>query len=368
MSHTNSNQEPLPDSWEDQADVVNQPQQASTSNGYNLGANEFNPNAAAYYQQQQQQPVYGNQQYYANQGYYNQPGYNQQGYGAYPQSDGSYYQPNYNQQYVNNSSYDNRSYYQNQQYDTRGYNNNATYNKRGGQGQRPPARGAYQRQPYDQRQQFDDYNRGQPLEEPPNKSVTLREFQQQQDPTANTSTNNTTASVAAPAKVTGPAKTVSLGSSSSATPTSSSKANVVSLGGPAKAVSLSKTPSNASSNPDSSKDKELKQTSVPSTSTPSSEAPGDEEDRVDTNAAPELDSKPTTPTTKKKETLGSSETVAAKKPTSSGLSTAGTAAPATTVTGTADATPDDEDQREHVNIVFIGHVDAGKSTMGGHIL
>ncbi|TPX29967.1 hypothetical protein SeLEV6574_g08666, partial [Synchytrium endobioticum] len=27
----------------------------------------------------------------------------------------------------------------------------------------------------------------------------------------------------------------------------------------------------------------------------------------------------------------------------------------------------DEDKREHVNIVFIGHVDAGKSTMGGHI-
>lgn len=26
------------------------------------------------------------------------------------------------------------------------------------------------------------------------------------------------------------------------------------------------------------------------------------------------------------------------------------------------------DTREHVNIVFIGHVDAGKSTIGGQIL
>eukprot|EP00898_Chlorokybus_atmophyticus_P003799 jgi/Chlat1/441/Chrsp103S01013 len=30
--------------------------------------------------------------------------------------------------------------------------------------------------------------------------------------------------------------------------------------------------------------------------------------------------------------------------------------------------PEDEDQREHLNLVFIGHVDAGKSTIGGQIL
>lgn len=28
----------------------------------------------------------------------------------------------------------------------------------------------------------------------------------------------------------------------------------------------------------------------------------------------------------------------------------------------------DEDPREHLNLVFIGHVDAGKSTMSGQIL
>jgi peptide chain release factor subunit 3 len=27
-----------------------------------------------------------------------------------------------------------------------------------------------------------------------------------------------------------------------------------------------------------------------------------------------------------------------------------------------------EDHREHLNIVFIGHVDAGKSTIGGHLM
>ena len=27
-----------------------------------------------------------------------------------------------------------------------------------------------------------------------------------------------------------------------------------------------------------------------------------------------------------------------------------------------------QDAKEHFNIVFIGHVDAGKSTMGGHLL
>jgi peptide chain release factor subunit 3 len=29
---------------------------------------------------------------------------------------------------------------------------------------------------------------------------------------------------------------------------------------------------------------------------------------------------------------------------------------------------EEEVGKEHVNIVFIGHVDAGKSTMGGHLL
>ncbi len=29
---------------------------------------------------------------------------------------------------------------------------------------------------------------------------------------------------------------------------------------------------------------------------------------------------------------------------------------------------DHEDPREHINIVFIGHVDAGKSTISGQIL
>jgi peptide chain release factor subunit 3 len=28
----------------------------------------------------------------------------------------------------------------------------------------------------------------------------------------------------------------------------------------------------------------------------------------------------------------------------------------------------EETGKEHLNIIFIGHVDAGKSTMGGHIL
>ncbi len=30
--------------------------------------------------------------------------------------------------------------------------------------------------------------------------------------------------------------------------------------------------------------------------------------------------------------------------------------------------PEIEDLREHINIVFIGHVDAGKSTISGQIL
>ena len=31
-------------------------------------------------------------------------------------------------------------------------------------------------------------------------------------------------------------------------------------------------------------------------------------------------------------------------------------------------TPKAEDEKENVNIIFIGHVDAGKSTIGGHIM
>lgn len=29
---------------------------------------------------------------------------------------------------------------------------------------------------------------------------------------------------------------------------------------------------------------------------------------------------------------------------------------------------EDNDRKEHVNMVFIGHVDAGKSTIGGHLM
>jgi peptide chain release factor subunit 3 len=32
------------------------------------------------------------------------------------------------------------------------------------------------------------------------------------------------------------------------------------------------------------------------------------------------------------------------------------------------ALPEVDDLREHINIVFIGHVDAGKSTISGQIL
>jgi peptide chain release factor subunit 3 len=34
----------------------------------------------------------------------------------------------------------------------------------------------------------------------------------------------------------------------------------------------------------------------------------------------------------------------------------------------AQALVEDEDHRQHLNVVFIGHVDAGKSTIGGQIL
>jgi GTPase len=40
----------------------------------------------------------------------------------------------------------------------------------------------------------------------------------------------------------------------------------------------------------------------------------------------------------------------------------------TLLTGRVESPRADKEVKPHVNIVFIGHVDAGKSTMGGNIL
>ena len=76
-----------------------------------------------------------------------------------------------------------------------------------------------------------------------------------------------------------------------------------------------------------------------------------------------------------KDDSGRSSSTNASTPTSSSTATPSTPTTPTTTTSSqrlaeeeAQVLAEEADQREHLNVVFIGHVDAGKSTIGGQIL
>ncbi|KAI9095812.1 P-loop containing nucleoside triphosphate hydrolase protein [Phlyctochytrium arcticum] len=304
-----------PESWEDEQQQQQQQQQSGLPQQFgrmNLGGSggggggpSFNLGAAEFV------PSFGGQDTYQQ------------------QSD-----PYYQQQYYQQGGYQQQGYSQ-QQYQQGGYQ------------QRQPQQRGYQQQQgysgYSQQQQFQDYRQQQ-------------SSQQAYDPQQQAyraPTNNAPRAAAPPAK----AATISIGGSKPAAPAPApAKAVSISIGGtkpaaeapkaaaapaPAKAVSIS---IGGASKP--------KEAPAAAKEAPVVEKKEEEPSKAEEKAEPKVEQ------TEKK--------VAEETP-------------AETAAAETDEAEDDEEEdkvdeedmdigKEHINIVFIGHVDAGKSTMGGHLL
>lgn len=310
-----------PDSWEDelskQTEGVNlngRPSLQAQAQTFRPGVASFQPGAPAFHPGQQFQQYGGYpqyQQYGQQQGYY--PAYDQQGYGQY----GAYAQQpgNYNQIY-------------NTQYG--GYNNQGM---------------GYQQQAQQRPQQ--------PRQAPEKPNA----------PTSDASAPQPTTAASKPASTAPPkAKVLSIGGDAAAAP----KTKVLSIGTPASSAASNK--------------------STPSTqSTQTSASPGD---TLGTAAAEAGSKVMATKAIEKTEKKAEQKAAAAGKTSpapSSGRSSPGRASPsrgegkvgrdANAVAKEQLADVDEEtlkeiygENREHINLVFIGHVDAGKSTLGGSIL
>ncbi|GAA5942105.1 translation termination factor GTPase eRF3 [Sporobolomyces koalae] len=308
--------------------------------GFNPNAGSFNPNAGSfnpsagsfqpgqrapynpYGQQQQQQPgATGNPQDYYNQ--YNQGGYPQGGYGGYggyPQQGG--YQGGQPQGYGANDPFA-------QQYNHNPYN-------------APP--------PQQQQQQY----------QPPVRSLNIGGGASSSSPFTRTLPDSTSS---------GPAKAVSLSiggkTVSSSTPKTDKPASVsLSIGGGASASSKSSTP--ASSKP---------ATPQPGSISIAKKAPASNNNAQDSQLTAaekkieQLDKKQEK--VKKEEAKRTATTAPAaadKEDKDSGKIEEEVKASVDEETLVDLYGDDTKDIKPHMNIVFIGHVDAGKSTMGGNIL
>ncbi|KAL1964748.1 hypothetical protein VTN77DRAFT_6615 [Rasamsonia byssochlamydoides] len=313
-----------PDNWEDelskQTEGVNlnggRPTLQAQAPTFRPGAPAFQPGAPAFHPGQPYQQYGGYPQYaqYGQQGYY--PAYDQQAYGQY----GAYAQQpgNYNQIY-------------NTQYG--GYNTQGM---------------GYQQQPQQQPQQRQQQQRQAPEKPkaPASDAPAAQPAPAASKPAANANTSST-----APPK----AKVLSIGGDAAAAP----KAKVLSVGTPASSAPSAK--------------------STPATQTTVS--PGD----TIGAAAAEAGSKVTAAkaiekTEKKAEQKAAASGKASPAPSSGRASpargdTGKTGRDANAVAREQQADVDEEtlkeiygENREHINLVFIGHVDAGKSTLGGSIL
>ncbi|KAJ3102983.1 translation termination factor GTPase eRF3 [Phlyctochytrium bullatum] len=322
---------------------------------YNFNASEFVPNATA----NEFVPTWNQQQqYYQQPNYYQgagRGGYQQQGgYGGYNQGyQGGYQQQQYNSQYNN---YQGQGYGQYQQ----GYNSN--YQGRGGNYQ-----GNFQQQ-----QQYQAYNA-------PKQQAYAAPGQQQAQRAPNTGN--------APAAGQGQqAKSISLGSGGGA-----AKSISIGGGGPAKSISIGGAPKPAASAAQpkaeggaedaqkadaaapAAKSEPAKSISLGATASPPKAAKAAKSDKPAEEPAAKAAAEPAA---KPKEAEKESPSPAPKQPTETAEMKAPKkkgeteAKPVEVVPEINDDEffPTDKNEKEHVNIVFIGHVDAGKSTMGGHLL
>ncbi|KAJ3085480.1 translation termination factor GTPase eRF3, partial [Physocladia obscura] len=272
------------------------------------------------------------------------------------------YAPQYNQQYNQpaqyqtyntgyNQGYTNTQYQQQQQYfapnqnQTRGggfqqqYNNSARYNNNNYYQQQPQAYVApQQQQAYVAPQQQQAYK----APSGPAKSISIG------------GGSAKSISIGGGAAAAAPAKSISIG------------------GGPAKSISIGGGPAKSIST-DAKKDPISKKDATASPKIPAKAAVPEKKEKatvvVEKRDAAVAEKKEVVvaPTEKSEPEVKSTPVIETEK--TDGVFAATAAVAALTVEG-EDDTPVElsEAMKEHLNIVFIGHVDAGKSTMGGHIL
>ncbi|KAI9348311.1 P-loop containing nucleoside triphosphate hydrolase protein [Zopfochytrium polystomum] len=298
-------------------------------------ANEFVPQGGGYGGYPQQGYGY-QQQGFQQQGY--QQGYQQQGYGR-----------GYNQQGFG---------YQQQQYYGGGYNNNAYGGGYGRGGYNQGHNAGYQQQQWQQGNYYPQQH---------------QEHQQQEAPQQRAYQAPGKSTTLAAVNQTGPAKSISLGGAGGAKSISigaggaaAGPAKSISIGGgPAKSISIggggaagpAKSISIGSGTASTGGAKSISIGSSGSASTASGKS-------TSTNAAAKEKKDESPQSSPKKDTKKE-----VKKKDEKDDSKVSETVPAAEVE--EDLPPVDEKNdtsKDHLNIVFIGHVDAGKSTMGGHIL
>lgn len=286
-------------------DFSNQSLNDNNTGGYNQ-RRQFNPNAASSFQ-----PNYNSQPFVPGQasyGQYNQGGY-QQGYNQYQQ--GGYnnqYQGGYNNQYQN-QGYNN--------YNRGGYNN---YNQQYNQQSQP-------QQPQQQR------------------GMSLEDYQKQNSAAAS-SLNKPKTTVK---------RTLKLASSSG-----------IKLANATKAPAKAEDKKESSPAPTEAPKEEPKKEATPNKEEQAPETPAPKEEPKQESSTPAAEPKEET----------------AKQPVESVKSeVAKPTLPAKAANTTADAVTKEQEEeideevvndmyggKDHVSIIFMGHVDAGKSTMGGNLL
>lgn len=306
----------MADNWEEEEERL--AHQAQGMNLNNPAAGNFTPGAASF--------TPGAQSFVPGQGY---GAYNQQGYGQYQQY-GQQYNQGYGQQYGYQQGYPQYGQ-QGQQGQQQGYPNYG----QGQQGQQGYQYGGYQ-QP------------GQQAQQPQQQRAPVKIAKRGEADQA----GSDSAPAPAESKEAPKAKVLSIGGDAP-------KAKVLSIGGDTTAPKVEKSGG----------------TKVLSLGTPAA-APSAAKENAD-KGAPEAGSK--VAAAKAIEKTGESTPAASgrKSPTpSSGRNSPSRAEKAPPVTVDIEKELEDVDEatlaemygKEHVNIIFLGHVDAGKSTLGGSIL
>ncbi|KAI8618374.1 P-loop containing nucleoside triphosphate hydrolase protein [Chytriomyces sp. MP71] len=283
----------------------------------------YNPNQ--YYSQQQQQQQQGGFALHPGTSEF-VPSSNAAEFvpGQFQQAYGNQYQ-NYNQGYGNQYQNYNQGYNQYNQ----GYGNQSYNNSRGGYNYNSNRGGFAQQQAYNPQQ---SYNAQQTYVAPQSQAYVAPQQQAYKAPT--------------PA---GPAKSISIGGGA--------PAKAISIGGvaagPAKSISIG---SNAAAG--SAKSISIaKKDAIPAAA--KKEAP----------ASPaKKEGAPASPATAKKEAPAPEKKEEEKKATPNVIEATATVAALSVADEEEEIPIEESGLKEHLNIVFIGHVDAGKSTMGGHIL
>ncbi|GAA6030757.1 hypothetical protein JCM8097_008858, partial [Rhodosporidiobolus ruineniae] len=307
------------------------PRSPAVSGGFNPNASSFNPNAGSFqpggggappFQPGQQYNPYGQQQ--QQQGgnpadYYNQ--YAQQGYGGYGQ--------------------------QQQQYG--GY-------PQGGYGGAPQGYGA--QDPFAQRYNNGGYNQYQQQPQQPQTRVYEPPVRQAAQPASAPFVRREDPNAPAPSKP----PTLSIGGSKPKPADPNAKPATVSLkiGGSKPAAASSSSTASKSATPAASS-----KAASPAPSKPATPVSGKPAAEKKAEAAPEKKAAPVPAAVKKAE---KAVAVAAEKEKADAVAEEVKAVATEEDIADLYGADDAKDVKPHLNIVFIGHVDAGKSTMGGNIL